>query len=147
MKRPAGIVLLVSIHFLAAALFAFLALVLFALMTEATSGTTFNTDIAQGLKPFIAGAGLAFGVVFLFCAALWLFLGVCLWRLRNWARVIALVLSLVNLLLSISGSLVAFASGWGLLLLMLLTGCAANFWIVWYLLRPHVKLAYGAKTF
>ena len=57
-ERPAGITVLLAIHLLGAAVFVFMALVMFVLMREATSGTTFNTDIAEGLKPFIAGAGL-----------------------------------------------------------------------------------------
>ena len=147
MKRPAGIMLLLSIHLLGAAVFGFIALIMFALTGEATSGTTFNTDIAQGLKPFIAGMGLVLGIGFLLLAAMWLFLGISLWRLKNWARIIAMVLSCANLFLCGTGSLFALFNGWVLLLLLLLISCAVNFWTMWYLLRPHVKLAYGAKGF
>src|SRR5260370_26739481 len=87
MKRPPQIITLVLLHFLGAGVFAFIALVLFGVMGEATSGTTFNTDIAQGAKPAIAGVSLFLGVCFLFGAAIWVFVGFSLWRLKNWARI------------------------------------------------------------
>src|SRR5205085_4520902 len=125
--------------FLGAAVFAFIAIVIFALMSEAASGTTFNTDIAQGMKPVIAGAGFFFGILLLFGAAIWVFLGVVLWRLKNWARIVTIVLAGNSLFLCGTGALLALLSGWVLLLLLLLVGGAVDFWIIWYLRRPDVK--------
>ena len=146
MRRPAGLAGIVLVHFLGAFLLVLIALLMFAIAGEARSGTTFNTDIAQGLKPFIQAFGVVVGLLFVCFSVVPVVLGIALWRLNNWARILALALAIFNLSICGSGGLVALFSGWGFLLLMLLISCAVNFWIVRYLLRPHVKQAFGAKS-
>lgn len=88
-------------------------------------------------------------------ALLYVSVGFGLWRLRNWARVVALVLAAGQLALVVGdflyGVYIHFwvsspqeALFFGFDILQTL-GVAISIWALWYLFRPNVRQAFAAK--
>jgi hypothetical protein len=70
--------------------------------------------------------------------------GYGLWSLKNWGRILCLILVVLGLLSSALGavkSLMPLHAG-----LLIREACiiAIDIWIITYLLKPHVKQAFGA---
>ncbi len=122
MERPTGVTILAILNFLWAGLHALLAVLFF----------------------FIGAEDAAVGVVALILAAIGLAIGIGLWKLRNWARIVTIVLVGLSLPLSVLlllGLLIGFELG---SLIFQAIFVALYAWIIWYLFQPHVKDAFGA---
>lgn len=141
MQRPTGVTILAVLAFIGAGLLALLALSLLfvggALMAR------------MGGRPLgmIGGIGATFLAVFLFgLAVVYAFIGNGLLKLRNWARVLTIVLA----------GLSALVNGLALLHMMMpmrpffmfnhFVFTAIDVWIVVYLLQPPIKQAFGATA-
>ena len=89
--------------------------------------------LAQGEQDMVSQASFAATVMFVF-AAICAVLSYGLWTLRNWARIVAVVISALfalraaAMMLALSGAFV-----WHLFTL------GINIWIITYLLKPRVK--------
>lgn len=110
-------------------------------------------DLADVVQPYlgrlvVSGRGLQFAVWILSSAwfllyVLYAYIGFGLWKLRNWARRGVII---VSALMPVMG--VGFAISWrhdpwqALAGLFWCTTPAA--WMVWYLMRPRVRYAFGA---
>jgi hypothetical protein len=81
-------------------------------------------------------------IVFVF-AMLYIAVGVGLLKLHNWGRVLAMVLIALGLLSSLAGIANALARMHPLLLAREVAVVVLDLWILWYLLRPHVRHAFG----
>jgi len=93
---------------------------------------------------FLAGLGAALAFVFLALAVLYAVTGYGLWSLKNWGRILAIVLVAIGLLSAAAGVMSSLMHFRMLLLLRELVVVAIDVWIITYLLKPHVKQAFGA---
>ncbi len=141
MERPTGVTVLAILAFIGAVFAVLGALLMFvggAALTALGGRGTMGLAMLGGMGAAVAGVfclflGVVYGVV-----------GYGLWTLQNWGRVIALVLIAIGLVFAALGvltSLVHFRIG--ILLWQLIVG-AIDVWIITYLLKPHVKQAFGA---
>ncbi|MGB8771588.1 MAG: hypothetical protein WCC92_18395 [Candidatus Korobacteraceae bacterium] len=135
--RPTGIVLIAIYHFLAAAFLVFAAIAL------AVGGSVLGAMFAAGksiplggMGFFVGVVGAAFTLVFAVVAAL---AGYGVWTLREWGRILCIVLAGISLLFSLPGLLFMglhfgfFLGGYRLIKL------AINIAIIWYLIQPQIR--------
>jgi hypothetical protein len=90
----------------------------------------------------MAGLGAAVGVVILIFGVLYVVLGWGMLKLKNWARIITIVLAVLaalGALVGLFGALVHFGV---FLLIVVLVRLAISGLIIWYLLKPEVKAAF-----
>jgi len=99
---------------------------------------------SAGLASMMAGLGAALGIFFLIIAAVDVALAIGLLNLKEWARIVTIVLTGLGAALGLLGLLggfihfVLFASLFRLCIL------AIQGLIIWYLLKPEVKAAFQA---
>lgn len=96
---------------------------------------------AQGGGPgggLFAMLGGAISIFFFIIGAICALLGWGLWTLKNWARMVVIVLSALGLVLSLL-ALLQFSAA---VLVGLIIRVAINGLIIWYLLKPEVKAAF-----
>ncbi len=144
MQRPTGVTILAVLAFIGAGLLVVGAL--FSLL----GGMLVSTMSASRMGA-LAGVGAAFlAIVLLISAAVDIVVGVGLLKLKNWARIITIVLTGIGLL----GSVLSIISPFGhmhvfffVFLIRRLIFAAIYAWILWYLFQPHVKQAFGATGF
>ncbi len=139
MQRPTGVTVIALLHFLGAGL-----LVLCGLMMFAGGGFLATMAGSSAARTMLAGMGVFLGILFLAFAALGLFIGIGLWKLKNWARVLTIVLNAISLVfavLALFGALMHFSIG---LFIGVLIRAAIALIIILYLLKPDVKKAFGA---
>ncbi len=143
MERPTGVTVLAVLNFLGAGLYA-LFTVLFFLIGAGGAASGMMSEMGGGAAAFLLGLGAAVGVILLIFSAIGLAIGIGLWKLRNWARIVTIVLVGLSLLLGVIGllgSLIAFELG---SLIFQAIFVALYAWIIWYLFQLHVKQAFGA---
>jgi len=133
--RPTGIVLIAIYHFLAAAFLVFLAIALgvggsvLAAMFGAGHGA-----LPGGMGFLVGVLGSTFSLVFACVAAL---AGYGVWTLREWGRILCIVLAVISILFSLPGLLLGlhfgfFLGGYRIIKI------AIQVLIVWYLLQPQI---------
>lgn len=141
MERPTGVTILAVLSFIGAGLCLLLVPIIFlggaALMGMAGAAGRPGAGFLAAL-----GAGLAF--VFLALAILYAATGYGLWSLKNWGRILAIVLVVLGLLSGAAGVMSSLMHFRMLLLIRELIVVAIDVWIITYLLKPHVKQAFGA---
>lgn len=151
MERPLGVTILAVLDFLGGALCILLGLgFMLGMGIVGTMVGRSGQEGAGGAMAMLAGLGVVAGVIFLISAAIAIAIGWGLWKLKNWARIITIVFSALGLLfglLGLLGGLLAIAhepmSGiiaFGFQLIFVIFYA----WVIWYMLRPHVKQAFGA---
>ncbi|HEU4413330.1 MAG TPA: DUF2127 domain-containing protein [Candidatus Angelobacter sp.] len=144
MNKPAGVIVISILYFLGAAFLA-LAGILFivgggtmaAMMSQQGQG-------GSGLATMMGVLGAGMGIFFLVFGAIDAFVGVGLLKLKNWARIIAIVLSAIGAcfqLFGLLGSLTHFNIG-SFVITLIFLGIHAT--IIWYLMKPEVKAAFQA---
>ena len=148
MNRPVGVTILAIVCFIFTAL-----CVIGGILAIAGGGfiaTLINQSGGQGsagAAGLLAGLGAAIAVFFLIGAAINALVGWGLWKLKEWARIVAIVLAAISALfqaLGVFGSLLHFN-----ILGILWSGfvLAIDALIIWYLLKPEVKAAFqGAQV-
>jgi hypothetical protein len=135
--RPRGIVLIAIYHFLAAAVLVLLAI------TLGVGGSVLGAMFAAGNNVPLGGAGFFVGVVgavfTLIFAVIAALAGYGVWTLREWGRILCIVLAAVSIVLSLPGLLFMglhfgfFLGGYRLIKL------AISVLITWYLLQPQIR--------
>jgi hypothetical protein len=157
MKRPWGVAVLAVVNVLEAVLLVLVAGMVALLVWAAGQGAFQG---AEGELPassrrllealaWLSRSGLLWAAVgfLLVLAAVYLALGVGLWKLRNWARLGTLGLSALRVPLALVGlgaSLLSFDPTSAVLQALMLFVYG---WIVWYLLQRDVRLAFGGVVF
>ena len=144
MQRPTGVTILAVLAFIGAGLL--VAAALFSLL-----GGMLVSTMGASRMGMLAGVGAAVIAVFLLiAAAVDIVVGVGLWKLKNWARIITIVLIGIGLL----GSVLSIVSPFGhmhvfffVFLIRRLILAAIYAWILWYLFQPNVKQAFSATGF
>src|SRR5262249_3270356 len=99
---------------------------------------------SAGVAGIMAGLGAALGIFFLIIAALDIAVAIGLLNLKEWARIVTIVLTGLGAalgLLGLLGGLIHFVLFASLFRLCIL---AMQGWIIMYLLKPDVKAAFQA---
>jgi hypothetical protein len=135
--RPTGAALIAIYHFLSA-----LFLVLFAIFL-AVGGTVLGAMFASGHESPLGGLGMMVGMVgavfFFFYAVVAFVAGYGIWTLREWGRILSIVLAAVSLLFSLPGLFLMglhFHLFFGTYRLFRIT---ISILIIWYLMQPQIK--------
>src|SRR3990167_7256787 len=141
MDRPTGVTILAVLNFIGAAFYILLALgfmlgmgLLGGMMGQA------GGEGSAGAMGMLMGLGVVAGVILLIFALIAILLGWGMWKLKNWARIITIVLCALGALAGVAIAAMAgqmISAGFNLVFLLIYA------WIIWYLLRPHVKEAFG----
>lgn len=141
MKRPVGVTIVAVVMVFAGVLFGLAGLAFFAM--GSTGAMTVALENA-GLAAVLTGLGAAGGVIFLLFSVLHVILAMGLLKLRNPARVLAMLLFALSAVGAVVGLLVTLArfsligAAWDSAVI------AIDLWVMWYLFRPHVKEAFSA---
>ena len=147
MKRPLALSILAVLYWLEAASLVLFGLVLWLWVWLAGQGVDPAADMPaeaaelmhlllkmaeEGALPVLVGLFLLFAVLFVW-------FGIGLWKLRNWARQVTIGLMILRLLFLAPGLVIGLLRsdllGLGLQLLF----AAVYGWILWYLYQPGVK--------
>ena len=148
MGRPVGVTILAILDFIGAAfcLLGGIGMILgggfIATMMSQQGGQG-----SAGAAGFFAGLGAVAGVFIIIIGGVCALVGFGLWKLKNWARIVSIVLLGIGVavqLLGLLGTLAhfnLFAFVWSVLWI------AVDAFIIWYLLKPEVKAAFqGAQA-
>ena len=142
MERPDGVTVLGVLAYIGAGLS-----VLAALGMLLGGAIIANMAARPGMGMIAGVGGVALGIFFLVIAVLYAVIGTGMFKLQNWARILVIILSCLGAFLNALCLLAAlfhfhpFAVLWCLIII------GVNVWIAMYLLKPHVKQAFGATGF
>jgi hypothetical protein len=142
MERPTGVTILAVLAFVSTGF-----LVLAALGVLLGGAMVANMAARPGMGMIAGTMGAIFGVVLLCFAAIYLATGIGLIKLQNWARVLTIVLCGLGVLSNGLGVLIALVHFHVVIVLVRAIVAVIFLWIVLYLLKPHVKQAFGATGF
>jgi hypothetical protein len=144
--RPLGVTLIAILYFISAGLLSLAGIASILGAGFASYIASQHPDMGDLGAMLLGGAGIFLAVFFLVIALLCGLEGRGLWKLKNWARTVAMVLAIIGVLFSglgLLGAMVRF-SAFGLLNQGI--QFAINLLILWYLNQPHVKLAFGGAS-
>ncbi len=142
MERPTGVTILAILGFIGAGL-----LVLAALGMFLGGAILANMATRPGMAMIGGVGGAIVAVVFLCIAALYFFVALGFLKLQNWARVLTIVLCGLGILFNGLGVLNALVHFHLVIVVWQAIVVAIDVWVLLYLLKPHVKLAFGATGF
>jgi len=142
MERPTGVTILAVLEFLGAGLFILIGL-LFLVGFGLLGGAAGQAGEGGGMA-VLMGLGAVAGVVFLVLALIPLAVGIGLWKLRNWARILVIVFSILGVLSNLAGAAIPLMTGDPVSAVSSVIGLGVNGLILWYMFQPHVKQAFGA---
>ena len=145
MDRPTGVTILAVLNFLGAGLYILIGL-LFILGMGILGGMMGQAggEGSAGAMGMMMGLGAVAGVIFIVLSLIPLLIGWGLWKLKNWARIISIVLFALGALAALAGVGIGAMAGEMICLGFNLVFLLLYAWIIWYLTRPHVKQAFGA---
>ncbi len=134
MPRPTGVSVLAILYWISAF---FLAIAGIIIAAGAGMAAVFTSS---AWMPMMAGLGAAGAVIFLICAALVAFIGYGLWTMREWARIVTIVLAALSLL----GQLAGFFMMGPLMLFFFyrLLRIVIAALIIWYLMQSQIRAAF-----
>jgi hypothetical protein len=147
MNRPTGVTVIAILCFIGTAFLVIFGILAFlggafigAMIGSAAQVHGSGTGAAgAGLGAFI---GAIVGVVFLVIAALQLTCGIGLWKLREWGRMLTIVLSAIGAVLAFF-NLLHFHP---VTMVFVVVRIAISALIIWYLSQPHVRAAFAQAT-
>lgn len=141
MERPAGVTFLALLAFFGAVILALGGLVM------CLGGAMMSRMALQPGMRMVAGLGGAIiGLMLLGVAAVYVVMGIGLWKLQNWARILTIVLAGLGVLFFGMGMLLALVHFHVFFFFWRAIFLALNVWIIVYLLQPNVKQAFGATA-
>jgi len=138
MERPTGVTVLAILAFVAAG-----CLVLTGFLLFAGGAMMSRMAVRPGVGMMAGVGGVIFAVICLGVAALYLMVGLGFLKLQNWARILAIVMAALGLIVTgfaILGPLVHFHP---IFLLWRAAILGFDVWVLVYLFQPHVKKAFG----
>lgn len=135
MNRPTGVTVIAVLFFIGACLLALLACLFLVGGGVAARFMPPDARIPAGIMAAVGAVGAIF---FLVLAALYVAVGMGLLKLKEWARITAVVLAGISLLFGLLG-LIHFHP-------FALVRLALAGWILWYLLQPHVVAAFRGTS-
>jgi hypothetical protein len=138
--RPTGVALIAVYHFLAALVLAMVGVSLL------VGGTIFSALIRGHESGVFASLGLLVGavggIIFLSFALVYAIAGWGVWAMREWGRILSIVMAVISLLFSLPGlllmamSLNLFLGGYRILRI------GISVLIIWYLMQPQTKAVF-----
>jgi hypothetical protein len=142
MGRPVGVTILAILDFLGALACIGLGILMFVGGGLGAIAGSQASEGSGGLGALVGAMGAAAGVAFLFFGLIAFLLGWGLWKLKNWARIITIILMALSIAGSLFGLVGIFAhfSLFGLIWFVFWLALYAL--IIWYLLKPEVKAAF-----
>lgn len=145
MGRPTGVTVIAIVDFVGAALYLLVGLGLI------LGGGFIATLISQqggqgsgGAAGLLGGLGAVAGVVVIIIGGLCAVLGIGLWKLKEWGRIVNMILWGIGGLLQVLGLLGTLAHFTVFGFLWNIFWLAVDAFVVWYLLKPEVKAAFQA---
>jgi hypothetical protein len=141
MNRPTGVTVIAILCFIGTGLLVIFGILAF--LGGAFIGALIGSN-AQVQGTGAAGAGLGamigavIGVMFLVLAALQLTCGIGLWKLKEWGRMLTIVLSAIGAVLAFFNLLHIHP----VTMVFVLVRIAISALIIWYLSQPNVKSAF-----
>lgn len=142
MERPAGVTFLSILAFVGAVILA-----LGGIAMCLGGAVMSRMAVYPGMAMLTGIGGAVIGLMLLGLAAVYVIMGVGLWKLQNWARLLTIVLAALGVVFYGVGILGALFHFHILLLYWRAIFLALNVWIIVYLLQPNVKQAFGATGF
>ncbi len=142
MERPLGVTILAVLGFICTG-----CLVLAALVMFIGGAMVANMATRPGLAMIGGVGGAVVAVIFLGLAVLYLVVALGFLKLQNWARVLTIVLCGLGLLFNGLGVVNALIHFRVLIVVWQAIVVGVDLWVIIYLLRPHVKQAFGATGF
>lgn len=148
MNKPAGVIVIAILYFIVAA-----GCLLGGLLFIAGGGfmATMMSQSGQAsaspLAGMMAGLGAIAGIIFLAFGVIDLLVGIGLLKLKNWARIVAIVFSAIGAAFQILGILGSISHFNVAAMVFPVIFLAIYALIIWYLLKPEVKAAFqGAQV-
>jgi hypothetical protein len=142
MGRPTGVTVLAILYFIGAGLCVLGGIAMFVgggfMATLANQGQAGSA----GGAAFLAGMGAFAGVLILVFGAIYALLGWGLLKLKNWARIITIVLLGISIAFQLLGLLTTLAHFSVVAFIWTVFWLAVDALIIWYLLKPEVKAAF-----
>ena len=142
MERPVGVTILGVLAFIGTGL-----LVLAALGVLVGGAMIADMAARPGMGMVAGVGGVVLGVFFIGMAAVYALIGTGMFKLFNWTRGLVIILSFLAAFVYALGIVSALYHLHPLLVIWRLMLLAVNVWIAMYLLKPHVKQAFGATGF
>lgn len=144
--RPTGVTLIALYHFISSLFLLGMAVLLFVggtVLAAMFGGSTFGSATGASLGFMVGAFG---GVMFIAFAIVAAVVGYGTWNLREWGRVLSIVLAVISLLFSFPGLLMM-----GLHLHLFfgtyrLFRIAVAILIVWYLMQPQIRVLFQRGT-
>ena len=141
MNRPQNVTIIAIVEFCLCALFTLLGV---GLLVGGGFVATILRQQGQQYAGVLGTIGAAAGIFILVCAAIWVFVLINFWNMKNWARIVVMVFAVLSALqncVGVLGSLMRF-SIFGLLW----NGAWGAFWVwtVMYLNGPEAKNAFSS---
>lgn len=144
MGRPTGVTIIAVLQFIGAGIAVLAGL---GLMLGGGFVASIMSQQQSAGAGVLAAIGAAAGVAFLFAAAIAVLLGWGMLKLKEWARIVTIVLSALGALGGVLGLFAVLAHIAVVGIFWALCRLAINGSIIWYLLQPHVKAAFqGAQA-
>ena len=141
MNRPTGVTIIAILSFLGAGL-------LLLLGCGFLLGGALVASLGMSLPTSLVGIGVAIAACFFFAlAALDIVTGIGLLNMKNWARIVSIVLVGLGLLFAVLGVLSGLLHSRIFLTFRELCVAALDFWVLSYLFKPEIKKAFGASGF
>lgn len=142
MNRPTGVTVIAILYMIGAAFCVVLGVLMFVgggfmatMMNQQASG-------GSGVAGILAGLGAALGVVVLVFGAIDAVVGWGLWSLKEWGRIMAIILSALGALLQLPGLLRALTHFHIFGIVWVGFWLAIHILIIVYLLKPETKAAF-----
>lgn len=147
MNKPAGVVVIAILYFLGAGL------LLLAGIGFVVGGGAIATMMSQqsqaggGFATLMGALGAGVGIFFLIWGAIEVLIGIGLLKLKNWARIVAIVFAAIGACFQVFGLLGSLAHFNPVSFIFTLIILGIQVLIIWYLLKPEVKAAFqGAQA-
>jgi hypothetical protein len=142
MNRPTGVTILAVIAFI------FGAFLILGGLGVMLGGAVLAKMASSGGLGMLAGVGGAIlGIVLLGFAVVYVIDGIGLLKVKNWARILTIILVGLSLLRTAYGLLTSFTHFNVIAICFGLIFAAIDVWILVYLFKPDVKQAFGATSF
>jgi hypothetical protein len=146
MNRPAGVTVIAVLFFIGAVFSILLGIL--AMFGGGLLATLMSQSGSQGAGAgagLFAGLGIGIGIVILVFGALYILVGWGLLKLKEWARIVTIVLAGLGVLGALFGLVGVFTHFGAIIVFWTLVRLAICGWIIWYLLQPQVKAAFASQ--
>jgi hypothetical protein len=138
-ERPSGVTIIAVLMLIAAGFLALGSLVFFFVGVMDMTGA----DAAEPISTAIAAMGVSGGLFFLILAGAYVLLAIGVLELRNWARLGCMVSIGLGVALAVMSFILWVGHPVAPRMVCQFVVIALDVWILWYLVRPHVKQAFG----